>query len=96
MTETAEQTEATAATPETKGRPRPAEVVERDQKVIAYLREQKNEDGTFAGKTRTEVAEALGMGGNEVYLSFYRLKRDGHITRGGSGASQRWVAATTE
>lgn len=95
MTEPTEPTEPTAeneAASARTGRPRPSEVVERDQRVLDYLLAMRNEDGTFQGKSREEVAEALGLEGKQVYLSFYRLKRDGKIAKGGAVGAQKWAA----
>lgn len=59
--------EAPAADAATRGRPRPDVTVERDEKVLAAI--------TEAPGTRKELVERLGMAGNEVYLSLYRLSR---------------------
>jgi hypothetical protein len=75
-----------------RGRPRPDAVVARDQRVLEYLRAQVDETGAYVGKSRDEVAQATGLPGNQVYLSFYRLKRDGLITKGGVGGAQKWAA----
>ncbi len=68
-----------------RGRPRPAATLERDEKVLAHL----NEAGA---KTRKQLVEELGLPGNEIYLSLYRLNRDQKITRAGSA----WAVATAE
>jgi hypothetical protein len=62
------ETEAPAADPTApRGRPRPDTTIERDEKVLAAI--------TEAPGTRKQLVERLGMAGNEVYLSLYRLSR---------------------
>ena len=66
-----------------RGRPRPGETIERDEKVLAHLQ--------GAGpQTRAQVATALELEGKFVYLSLYRLHKAGAITR--SGAT--WAVVT--
>jgi len=62
-TETDESTEAEATT---KGRPRDPAAVERDNSVLAALGE--------GPATRDELATKLGIKGNLVYLSLWRLR----------------------
>ena len=62
-------TEATEAPAPARGRPRPDATVERDARVLKFITEA---DGS---KNRKEIAEALELPGNEVYLSLYRLSR---------------------
>ncbi len=75
-------TEPTPETPTpdagTRGRPRPDEVVQRDAAVLAALQAAGD-----AGLTRPKLAEATSLPGNQVYLSLYRLKRDGKADRAG-------------
>lgn len=56
--------EATA----TRGRPRPESTKQRDAAVLAHLQ-------AAGPQNRKQIAEALGIPGNEVYLSLYRLSR---------------------
>lgn len=86
----AEGAETTTEAQGGRGRPRPDAVVQRDQAVFDYLNTQRDEAGAPVGKTREEVAAALGIEGKQVYLSFYRLKRDGRITKGGAAGAQKW------
>lgn len=79
-----------------KGRPRPAETIARDEQVLTWLNEQRNEDGSPAGKTRDEIAGALSMEGKQVYLSLYRLSRGGKIVKGTVGGGHHWSVVTTE
>ena len=83
-------TEAPAAKTGT-GRPRPEATVAQDAQVLEYL---SSEDVVQAGgKTKAEIAEALSLETNKVYLSLWRLgKREHKIHRTGSGASAKWVA----
>lgn len=85
-------TEPEQPAPTGKGRPRPNEVVERDRAVHAHLHAHVDEAGNRLGKTREEVAQALGLEGKQVYLSFYRLKRDGKVQKGGAGGAQKWTS----
>lgn len=56
-----------------KGRPRPNETVERDQRVFDALAEQ--------GLTREAISNKLGITSNLVYLSLWRLRRDERVER---------------
>lgn len=76
-------TEAATEAATRRGRPRPAETIDRDEKVFAALR-----DG--GPKTKSQLADATGLTGNAVYLSLFRLSRDGRIERGAEG-DQRHV-----
>lgn len=75
VTET-QETEAAAseegATNGRRGRPRPQETLERDQRVYDHL-------GVAGPKTKKDLSTELGMTENAVYLSIYRLRRDGQI-----------------
>jgi site-specific DNA-cytosine methylase len=62
-----------------RGRPRPANTIERDDKVLAILNETID-----TGLTRGEIAEKLGVTGSEAYLSLYRLSRGGKIVKAGN------------
>lgn len=61
-------TETQEAEAAQRGRPRPDATVTRDARVLEYLTAN-------GAKTRAELATALEIGGNEVYLSLYRLSR---------------------
>ena len=78
-------TEEAAAPAQTRGRPRPDDTVARDEKVLAHIQ------GAGA-QTRAQIATALEMEGKQVYLSLYRLHRDGKIQRSGGS----WSAAGGE
>lgn len=96
MTDEAPATQNTDENPQAgtgRGRPRPQATIERDNRVIAWLREQKDEAGAFVGKTRDEIAKALDIKGNEVYLSIFRLNRDGKVQKG-VGSAHAWAAKT--
>ncbi len=64
-----------------RGRPRPDATIERDKTVLAHLANAGPQD-------RKAIAEALSMEGKQVYLSLYRLNRDGAIVRNGA----KWSA----
>ena len=74
MTEPSETAETPTAG---RGRPRPETTIERDAKVLEYLRGQES------GVNRANIVAGTELPGNEVYLSLYRLKRDGKIVRDG-------------
>lgn len=80
MTEPTAETAATAG----RGRPRPATTIERDAKVLEFLK------ATDGGKSRKQIVEGTEIPGNEVYLSLYRLSRAGTVKREGS----TWVVVT--
>lgn len=65
-----------------KGRPRPAEVVERDQKVFEALA-----DG---GLSREAIAARVELAPNLVYLSLWRLKRDERVEPIRHEGAQLW------
>jgi hypothetical protein len=69
------------------GRGRPSNTIERDEKVLATL------DAASEPLTRDQLAEAAGVPSNEVYLSLYRLRRDGKAERlkdRGKGLSNKY------
>ena len=74
-----------------RGRPRPAETIERDRKILALL--QSNPDGM----QRNDIAEEMGLNKSVTYLSLDRLRRQGlaeKISPEGSQADKDtlWVA----
>ncbi len=73
-------TDETPAPASGRGRPRPQSTIDRDAKVLELIKTSGE------GFTRAEIAEKLDLPGNEVYLSLYRLSRDGQIAKAGS----RW------
>lgn len=73
-----EATPATETPADGRGRPRPNETIERDEKVLAALVAAGAD-----GLTRPKLAAATELPGNQVYLSLYRLKRDGKAGRDG-------------
>jgi len=77
--------------PRPHGRPRPAEVVQRDDQVLAYLEQQRDETGGYVGRTRKEIAEGSGVDESKIYLSLYRLGHDGKIFR---GEGHKWAVKT--
>lgn len=82
-------TETTTAETTTKsgsGRPRPQTTLDRDAKVLAYLSQQTE------GQSKDDIAKGTELPANEVYLSLWRLKRDGAIHKTSSGGAARWVA----
>jgi hypothetical protein len=66
-----------------RGRPRPDATIERDKRVLDHL--------TAAGpRTRPQLVEELGMAGNEIYLSLYRLNRNDPVLVAKKG--KEWTA----
>lgn len=65
--------ESTDEKPARKGRPRDEKTVERDAQVLAVITEKPS--------TRDEIATKLGVEGNLVYLSLWRMKRDEKIVK---------------
>lgn len=67
------------------GRPRVPEVIERDEKVLSQV-QAAGPDGVQV----KVVAEALGSPKNAVYLSLWRLRRDGRVKYERNGAKRVW------
>src|SRR5690606_11902663 len=67
-----------------RGRPRPDEVVQRDEKVFEAL---------TAPMTRKQVAESTGITESHAYLSLLRLRNSGRITHERTGAGHVWARA---
>lgn len=89
MTEQTEQTEATGAeTSGRRGRPRPLDTLERDERVLELLR-------TAGPLTTAEIAEKLQLEGKSIaYLSVYRLSRSGKVAKStGENAKNKWEVA---
>jgi hypothetical protein len=57
-----------------RGRPRDPGVIERDTRVLEALQPGES-------KTKSQLAEELGLGPNVVYLSLWRLHKDEKVTR---------------
>jgi hypothetical protein len=75
-----------------RGRPRPAETIERDRKILALL-----QAATPDGLARNDIAQQMGLNKSVTYLSLDRLRRQGlaeKITPEGSQADKDalWVA----
>lgn len=94
MTEVVEAPDTEAAESETKserrGRPRSQETIDRDNQVLEVIK------GAADAPTREQLAEATGLEPNKVYLSLYRLQRDGAIVRGREGGKHVWRVASDE
>lgn len=71
----------TAAT--RRGRPRPEATITRDKDVLEKIGAE--------GSTRDELVQATGLKEAQVYLSLYRLRKDGLVARSRSGSSHRWT-----
>lgn len=81
-------TETTSASKEKsgRGRPRPADVVARDEAVLAAV--------TADGVTREQIAKSTGIDSVRVYQSLWRLRRDGLVVRGRNGRAHYWMLAS--
>lgn len=92
-----DETPTTDETPQPsgRGRPRPQATIERDNNVLTFLQSQKDENGAFVGKTRDDIAKALDVEGKQVYLSLFRLNRDGKVQKG-VGSAHAWAAKSDE
>lgn len=78
----------TAAPTSNRGRPRPAETQERDEKVYAAIA------GSDRKVTREEIATGVGIKGSEAYLSLYRLHKAGRVERVREGGKHVWGVKT--
>lgn len=70
-----------------RGRPRPDHTIAQDEKVFAAI---------TGPMTRAQLATATELGPNQVYLSLYRLKRDGRIVRTRQGGEHVWAHVAAE
>lgn len=87
----AETNEAEAATKsERRGRPRSQETIDRDNLVYTKISEFE------AAPTKEQLVEATGLEGSKVYLSLYRLQRDGYVERKRDGGKHVWVVKAAE
>ena len=85
MTEAVVADAATAeASTAARGRPRPDETKERDEKVFAAIA------GSDRPVTREEIANGTGLAGNLAYLSLYRLNRAERVQRTRDGGKHVW------
>lgn len=78
--------------PKPRGRPRPQETIDRDARILAYLRDN-------GPQTRNDLAEALGESKSKVWLSLDRLRREGRVgtcrKAEQTGAAVRWTTAVS-
>jgi hypothetical protein len=56
-----------------RGRPRSQETIQRDELVLKKLAE--------GPRTKEQLVQELGLKDTHVYLSLWRLRRDGHVER---------------
>lgn len=85
-------TEATTSAEETKrkGRPRPEATIARDEQVLSLVA------GAGAnGMTRSQIADDLQVDGNTAYLSLFRLRQAGKVSRVRNGTDHVWVVVDT-
>lgn len=71
-----------------RGRPRPQATIERDARVLEMLKTHG-----AAGATRTTLVADLNheVKPSHVYLSLFRLRRGGQVTRNQAGGSHTWT-----
>lgn len=72
----------TDAAPRGRGRPRPQEVIERDEAVFAALAKPM---------AKSEIAEVTGLTPKMVYLSLWRLSRAKRIVLGTEEQPRAWA-----
>jgi len=75
-----------------RGRPRPQETIERDQRILAYLKEN-------GPRTRNDLADALGEERSKTWLSLDRLRRENKVRLCASaspGPDMLWTTEVTE
>lgn len=88
MTEPVAVADATAQ----RGRPRPTDTLERDERVFAALTEPKTREALVAEFVSTEAP----LDSKLVYLSLYRLRRDGRIKGERVDGAHKWARVATE
>ena len=74
-----------------RGRPRPAETIERDRKILAHL-------DANGPQTRNALADTLGLDKTKTYLALDRLRREGRVKLCGpqGGPEARWTTEVAE
>jgi len=82
--ETVTADEAAAATAPRRGRPRPQETIQRDEQVLQALGAE--------GKTREDLVTTTGLTANQVYLSLWRLRKNGQAERSRDNGKHVWKA----
>lgn len=87
MTEPTGEATATETTTARRGRPRPEDTIARDQQVLEALAEPKS---------REDLVAATGLTANQVYLSLWRLRKEGKAQRDRQGAKHVWSKVTAE
>jgi predicted Rossmann fold nucleotide-binding protein DprA/Smf involved in DNA uptake len=76
-----------ASEPRRRGRPRSAHTVERDQRVLSALN-----DGP---RTKEQLVAELSLAPQLVYLSLWRLRREGRVSRAATGTERHiWHIVT--
>jgi predicted ArsR family transcriptional regulator len=71
-----------------RGRPRPQETIERDRRILEYLRRE-------GPQSRNALAEALGEEKSKVWLALDRLRKDDlvQLCDGVKGVEAVWTTA---
>lgn len=75
-----------------RGRPRPQETIDRDARILAYLKEH-------GATTRNALADALGEDRSKTWLSLDRLRQAGEVricTSAAGGSDMLWSAGVGE
>jgi len=73
-----------------RGRPRSADVKERDERVYGVVVEAK------VGITRAQLEDTLVLTGNDAYMSLFRLRKEGRIERRRADGEHKWFVVETE
>jgi hypothetical protein len=66
-----------------RGRPRPADTIERDEQVFRAL--------ASGMRGREDLAAEFGVNVNIIYMSLVRLRRDGRVHKVRDGKFHRWI-----
>lgn len=72
-----------------RGRPKSADVKERDERVYDALVVEPSQ-------TRAQLEEKLGLTGNDAYMSLFRLRTAGRVERIRQGGNHSWRPTSTE
>lgn len=72
-----------------RGRPRSADVKERDERVYDAV-------AVGGGLTRAQLEEDLGLAGNDAYMSLFRLRTAGRVERRRADGAHKWYTVETK
>lgn len=72
-----------------RGRPRSADVQERDERVYDAV-------AVGGGLTRAQLEEDLGLTGNDAYMSLFRLRTTGRVERRRTDGAHKWYTVEAQ